>query len=88
MVIFNANMSAIRDLAKLNEVEDNLIVGIKSGVRSKIVDNNCMYAHPITMKRKKRRDDMDIGMMGAEGSKSEDEESCCFPSGQAGNAML
>jgi len=63
MIIFGANMKAIRELAKLDAVEDNVIVGTKTGVRSEIKEKNGMYVYPMTITRKKRGNDMDIGMI-------------------------
>jgi len=86
MVIFNADLKALKGLVKQIEkgekLENNVIVGIRSGVKSKIHDNNGMYTYPITMKRKKKkRDDMDVGML--EGNKfgplAEDSEEDLFP---------
>ncbi len=31
MIIFGANAKAVKNLAKLDEIEDNVIVGVKSG---------------------------------------------------------
>ena len=63
MVIFGANMKAIRDLAKLDKVDENMIVGTKSGVRSEIKEKHGMYVYPMTVNRKKKKGDaMDIGM--------------------------
>ena len=63
MVIFGSNMKAIRDLAKLDKVQENVIVGVKSGKRSEIKDKHGMYVYPMTIKRKKKKEDdrMDIG---------------------------
>ena len=36
MIIFGANVPALRQLAKLEKMEDNLIVGVKSGTRGTI----------------------------------------------------
>ena len=36
MIIFGANAKAINRLAKLDEIEDNVIVGVKSGTRGVI----------------------------------------------------
>jgi hypothetical protein len=59
MVIFGANMKAIRKLAACEKVEPNMIVG-KNGKRSEIVDQDGMYVYKLKVKKKKR-DDMDIG---------------------------
>jgi len=65
MVIFGANIKAIRDLAKLDSVEENMLVGVKSGIRSKIEDKHGMYVYPMTITRKKKKgaDAMDVGAM-------------------------
>ena len=63
MVVFGANMKAIRDLAKLDKIKDNMIVGAKSATRSEIKDKHGMYVYPMTIKRQKKKDDpMDIGI--------------------------
>ncbi len=81
MIIFGANAKAIKSLAKPNEIEDNVIVGVKSGTRGVIKsDSRGNYAYPITMKRKKKKKEstkMDIGFAGAnqcEAIAEEDEE--------------
>ena len=66
MVIFGADLKAIRELAKLDLIEDNLIVGTQTGIRSKIHDKNGMYVYPMTITRKKKKADpnaMDVGML-------------------------
>lgn len=75
MVIFGANMKAIRDLAKMDSIEDNVIVGTKSGIKSEIKEKNEMYVYPMTITRKKKnRNDMEIGMLKEMGEKDDDEE--------------
>ena len=63
MIVFGANLKAIRDLAKLEKIEDNVIIGVKSGKKDIITDKNGMYVYPLTIKRKKKasENDMDIG---------------------------
>ena len=66
MVIFGANVSALRQLPKLEKIEDNVIVGVKSGTRGVIKsDTRGDYVYPVTIKRKKKSPtDMDIGFAG------------------------
>ena len=73
MIIFGANMKAIRDLAKLEKVEDNVIVGTKTGVKSVIKEKNGMYVYPMTITRKKGKNDMDIGIIDATNNESNKE---------------
>jgi len=75
MIIFGADMKAIRDLAKLDKIEDNVIIGTKSGVRSEIKEKNGMYVYPMTITRKKRGNDMDIGIVSQETEEESDKES-------------
>ncbi len=77
MVIFGADMKAIRDLARLDRIDNNVIVGIKSGVKSKIQDRNGMYVYPIKIKRKKK-DSMEVDVV--QKSKEEDDTSDEEPS--------
>ncbi len=74
MVIFGADLKAIRDLAKLDKIESNLIVGVKSRVRSEIQDKHGMYVYPmtITRKRKNKEDSMDVGMIEKEDESEEE----------------
>ena len=67
MIIFGANLKAIRELAKHDTIENNVIVGTKSGVKSEIKEKNGMYVYPMTITRKKGMNDMDLGMMAEEG---------------------
>ena len=64
MIIFGANMKAIRELAKQDSIEDNVIIGTKTGVKSEIKEKNGMYVYPMTITRKKGNA-MDIGIMEA-----------------------
>jgi hypothetical protein len=52
MVIFGANMKAIRKLAACEKVEPNMIVG-KNGKRSEIVDQDGMYVYKLKVKKRK-----------------------------------
>ena len=63
MVIFGADINAIKKLAKLDKVEENMIVNHKTGVRSTIEDEQGMCAYPMTIRRKKNRDAMDLGTL-------------------------
>ena len=67
IIIFGANVSALKQLAKLEKIEDNVIVGVKTGTRGVIKsDSRGNYVYPITIKRKKKKsDDMDVGFAGA-----------------------
>ena len=64
MVIFGANMKAIKELAKRDSIEENVIVEHKSGMRSVIQDENGMYVYPMTIRRKRRPkgDPMEVGI--------------------------
>lgn len=48
----------------MDRIDDNVIVGTKTGITSKIVEKNGMYVHPMTITRKKKKNDMDIGNLG------------------------
>ena len=74
MVIFGADINAIKKLAKLDKVEENMIVNHKTGVRSTIKDEHGMYVYPMTIKRKKKknRDAMDLGTL--ESANEKDDE--------------
>ena len=65
MVIFGANMKAIRKLAAADSIEENVIVS-KTGKRSEIVDKDGMYVYKMKIKRKKV-DDMDVGAVENDG---------------------
>ena len=43
MLIFGANVHAIRELAKRDSIEENMIVEHKAGMESVIQDDNGMY---------------------------------------------
>ena len=58
MVIFGANVQAIRKLAACAKIEKNMIVG-KNGRRTEIKDEDGMYVYK--MKIKKGKNDMDLG---------------------------
>ena len=74
MIIFGADMKAIRELAKMDSIEDNVIVGTKSGIKSKIKEKNGMYVYPMTITRKKKnRNDMEIGILQETEEEEEDE---------------
>ena len=65
MVIFNADPKAIRELARQESMDKNMIVGIKSGIKSKIHDKNGAYVYPMTIRRKKKKkekeEEMELG---------------------------
>ena len=63
MVIFGANMKAIRELARQSTVEENLIMDTKSGVKNEIKIKRGMYVYPMTIRRKKKKEPnaMEIG---------------------------
>ena len=63
MVIFGASMKAIRELARQNTVEENLIMDTKSGVKNEIKTKRGMYVYPTTIRRKKKKESnaMEIG---------------------------
>ena len=68
MVIFGANIDAIKKLAQLDKIEENVIVEHRSGMRSIIQDENGMYVYPMVIKRKRRSkgDPMEVGICGPE----------------------
>ena len=53
MIIFNADMSALRTLAQKGKIEENFIYNKKSGISSKINKEGGLYKYPIWIKRKK-----------------------------------
>ena len=53
MTIFNADMNAIRALAKRENIEEHFIYNKKSGISSKINKEGDLYKYPIWIKRKK-----------------------------------
>ena len=59
-------MNAIRELAKLSKIEENVIVDKRTGVKREIKDKRGMYVYPMTIRRKKKKnpDAMDIGVVG------------------------
>ena len=63
MIIFGANLKAIRELAKHDKIENNVIVGTKSGVKSEIKEKKGMYVYPMRITRKKRVNDMELGII-------------------------
>ena len=56
MVIFGANMKAIRELAKQGTVQEKLIMDTKSGVKNEIKVKKGMYVYPMTIRRKKNKE--------------------------------
>ena len=76
MVIFGADIKAIKELARQDKIEPNVIVGIKSGVKSKIQEKNGMYLYLMKIKRK-RTNDMEVDAVqkdkGEDGDTSEEE---------------
>ena len=54
MVILGANMPAIKKLARMSEIEENLVMDTRTGVRSDIKKKNGMYVYPMTIRRRKR----------------------------------
>ena len=64
MVIFGADMNAIKRIAKGDSIEENVIVDHKTGTKSIVRDENGMYVYPMIIRRKKKTGDpMDIGMV-------------------------
>ena len=63
IVIFGANMKAIREFAKQSTIEENLIMDTKTGVKNEIKSKRGMYVYPMTIRRKKKKDPnaMEIG---------------------------
>ena len=51
-VLFNVDMKTIRELAKQDKIEPNLIVNKKAGTTSKILEKNGLYVYPIWVKKK------------------------------------
>ena len=52
-VLFNMDMKTIRELAKLDKIEPNLIVNKKTGMKSKVEEKNGLYVYPIWVKKNK-----------------------------------
>ena len=82
-------LKALRDLAKLEEIEDNVIIGVKSGTKGGMKnDYRGKYVESITMKRKKKKTEfkgMDSGFAGpnkieaiAEEEDEDDERDWCL----------
>ena len=59
VVVFGANMKAIRKLAACEKIGKNMIVD-KNGRRTEVLDENGMYVYKMKIKRK-GKDDMDLG---------------------------
>ena len=89
MIIFGAKVKAIKSHVKLDEIEDNVIVGVKSGTKGVIKsDSRGNYVYPITKKRKKKKKptEIDIGFAGPnqfasiaeEDEDSSDEKNWCL----------
>ena len=63
MVIMAANMKAIKGLAK--QIEENLVMDARAGVRSEIKKKNGTYVYPMKVRKsKKDQNAMDIGAIG------------------------
>ena len=63
IVIFGANMKAIRELAKQSTTEENLIMDTKTGVKNEIQNTRGIYVYPMMIRRKNKKDPntMEIG---------------------------
>ena len=73
MVLFNADRTALRELLKKQgELVPNMIVNKKSGINSKIHEENGLYTYPIWTKRKVKREIAKVG--NEEEEQAEDEE--------------
>jgi hypothetical protein len=65
MVILGANIPAIKKLAKMSEIEENLVMDTKTGVKSEIMKKNGLYVYPMRISRKKKDPNaMDISAVG------------------------
>ena len=67
-------INAIKKLAKLDKIEENMIVNHETGVGSTIKDEHGMYVYPMKFKRKKKRDPnaMDIGTLEEENCENDE----------------
>ena len=55
MVVFGADRDALRKLASAPVIEKNLIMNVKSGIKSEIHDRGGLYTYSIWQKRPIRR---------------------------------
>ena len=61
MVRLGANIPAVKKLAKMSEIEENLVMDTKRGVKSEIMKKNGLYVYPMRISRKKKdQNAMDI----------------------------
>ena len=75
MVIFNADMKALKELAKKDSIAKDVIVSNSTGLVSEMTKKRGLYTYPIWVKRNKsgKKDDdrMEVGALG--NSDAEDE---------------
>ena len=66
MVMFGADLRAIKELAEQITIEENFIVDTRTGVKNKTKNKRRRYVYPMTIRREKRKDPnaMDIGSVG------------------------
>ena len=71
MIVFGANLKAIKELAKKTKLEENLIMDTKTMVKSEIKEKRGMYVYPMTIRRKKKDPNaMDLSSVGRFESKN------------------
>ena len=62
MVLFNGDGTALRELLKKQgELAPNMIVNKKSGINTKIHEENGLYTYPIWTKRKVQKETATVG---------------------------
>ena len=75
MVIFNADMKALKEFAKKDSIAKDVIVSNSTGLVSEMVKKRGLYTYPIWVKKnkssKKDDDKMEVGAVG--NSDTEDE---------------
>ena len=76
MVIFGADLTAIRRLARESKLDENIIVNKKTGTKTRMMFKDGLYKYPMWIKRRKRKgrgkekekgDAMQLGMIEEEG---------------------
>jgi hypothetical protein len=95
MVIFGADIGAIKKIAQEGRVDKNVIVNVRSGIKTRMVYKDGLYKYPMWIKRRKRAPmqfktakdhlaDMDVGEVEDEKDK---EENKCRECGDEYNAI-
>ena len=59
MVIFGADMNAIRNLSKLNSIDEHFVYDKRSGLRTQMYEKQGMYRYPMWVKRRVRKESSD-----------------------------